>query len=96
MKKIPCLAQYQGSKRLLSKQILCFFPKEVGTLFDPFCGLGSITIASAEAGIAKHYVMNDLNESVSDLLKSCIDNPTELCKEYEDIWDGQFDFPSDR
>ena len=35
---IPHIVQYQGSKRLLAKQILNYIPHKFNRYIEPFCG----------------------------------------------------------
>ena len=90
MKKIPHLVQYQGSKRNLAPQILHFFPKNFfGRLIEPFAGSAAITIACAVENKAEHFLVNDLNRPLIELLKLVIDDPKYTAKKYREIWTDQ-------
>lgn len=87
--KIPHPIQYQGSKRNLAPIILRYLPKKIERIVEPFAGTGAISIASASAGIAKKYWLNDYNKSLSQLLKLIINQAEELSDFYEKLWNEQ-------
>jgi DNA adenine methylase len=89
MKKMPHLVQYQGSKRNLASQILYFFPSAFGRLIEPFAGSAAITIACASENKAEHFLINDLNKPLIDLLKLVIEEPEYTIKKYRAIWMDQ-------
>ena len=79
---VPHIVQYQGSKRILAPQILPYMPRRFGRLIEPFAGMAAITIATAKAGRAGHYVVNDLNKPLVDVLQSVIETPKTLIEDY--------------
>lgn len=89
MKRIPHLVQYQGSKRNLASQILHFFPNAFRRLIEPFAGSAAITIACASENKAEHFLINDLNKPLVDLLKFVIEEPEYTAKKYREIWTDQ-------
>jgi hypothetical protein len=90
--RVPHLAQYQGSKRLLAPQILQFMPRTIKRLIEPFAGMAAITIAAA----AEQYHVNDINSAVVLALQTAIETPGVLIREYTEIWKKQFDYPGTR
>jgi DNA adenine methylase len=86
MKKIPHLVQYQGSKRNLASKILNFMPNTFGRLIEPFAGSAAITIACASENRSEHFLVNDLNKPLIDLLKLVIEEPEYTSKKYKEIW----------
>ena len=88
--KTPHIVQYQGSKRILAPQILQYMPHKFKRLLEPFSGMAAVSIAVAVEKRAERYIINDLNEPIIKLLKSVVETPSELIKEYEAIWSGQF------
>lgn len=88
----PHIVQYQGSKRLLSPQILQYMPARFGRLIEPFAGMAAITIATAKEGRADAYVVNDLNGPLVEILRSAIETPSELLADYSRVWKEQFSF----
>ena len=89
---VPHIVQYQGSKRILAPQILPYMPRRFGRLIEPFAGMAAITIATAKAGRAGHYVVNDLNKPLVDVLQSVIETPKTLIEDYTRVWSEQFSY----
>lgn len=89
---VPHIVQYQGSKRLLAPQILCYLPKKFNRLVEPFAGMAAITIAVAKQERAREYLINDLNGPLVDVLKSAIETPSELLSSYSAVWNEQFTY----
>ncbi len=83
---VPHPFPYQGSKRGIAKYILPYFPSDARCLFEPFCGAGAVSIAAAAHGLAKKFVLNDLNKPLMDLWVEIIERPSALCDEYEKQW----------
>lgn len=92
--KAPHLVQYQGSKRKLASQILQYMPNHFDRLIEPFSGMAAVSIATAIERRTNSYVINDLNKPLVSLLKEAIENPSELIKEYRNIWNEQFSYGS--
>lgn len=86
----PHIVQYQGSKRILAPQILRFMPRVFERLVEPFAGMAAITIAVARQERAAHYVINDLNKPLVDVLQSAIETPSDLVSSYAAVWNEQF------
>lgn len=95
MSVLPHPIQYQGSKRNLASRILEYFPDDVQTLFEPFAGSAAITIAAAAQGLAKNFVINDLNQPLSKLLQRIVENPQATADSYAGVWAQQGDNPLD-
>lgn len=87
--KLPHPIPYQGSKRNLADQILSYFPDNFDRLIEPFAGSTAITIASAYYFKANRFIINDINEPLTQLWDSIINNPKSIIKSYHDIWHGQ-------
>ena len=87
--KLPHPIPYQGSKRNLADQILRYFPDNFDRLIEPFAGSAAITIASAYYFKAPHFIINDINEPLTQLWDGIINNPKTIIKHYFDIWHGQ-------
>src|SRR6266540_7496336 len=87
--KVPHPIPYQGSKRKLAAQILAFFPQGINTLMEPFAGSAALTLAAAARGLARRYLINDLNEALMELWGTIIQEPQKLAKQYEGIWKSQ-------
>lgn len=77
VKKSPIF--YMGNKeRLIKKGLLELFPKEIGTLIEPFCGSGVVSINVK----ANKYLMNDNNQDVIGLLNLFKENNEEQIIEH--------------
>jgi DNA adenine methylase len=87
--KLPHPIPYQGSKRNLADQILRYFPDNFDRLIEPFAGSAAITIASAYYFKSNHFIINDINEPLTQLWDGIINNPKTIIKHYFDIWHGQ-------
>ena len=88
----PHIVQYQGSKRNLAPQILQYIPKRFNRLIEPFAGMAAITIAVAKQRRADHYLLNDLNEPLVNVLKECIKHPQRLIDDYTRVWSEQLTY----
>lgn len=92
MAKTPHLVQYQGSKRNLAAQILPYMPWRFERMIEPFAGSAAVTIAVASDNRATQYLINDINEPLINLLKTCVDSPEWLANAYAELWQQQFHF----
>lgn len=90
---IPHPIPYQGSKRNLANDILRYFPMNVETLYEPFAGSAAISLAAAAQKKAGRFHINDLNKPLIDLWRVIVNAPDKLAKEYEALWQAQFDDP---
>ena len=91
--KLPHPFPYQGSKRNIAPKILKFFPEKIERLIEPFAGSAAISIASAYHGLSKHFIINDLNKPLVDLLRMIVEHPIEIANLYEKLWNEQLDNP---
>jgi DNA adenine methylase len=91
MKTLPHPIQYQGSKRHLADIILRYFPQKIDCLIEPFAGSAAISIATSARRLAKHYLINDLNKPLAELLKLIVEEPEELSEAYENLWNVRDD-----
>ena len=85
---------YQGSKRRLAPAILSFFPRNVCTLFEPFCGSAALSLAAAHDNRAQRFVLNDSLVSLTGIWQAIVSDPQELADNYERIWEGQHTDPN--
>ena len=86
---IPHPIPYQGSKRKLAAQILGFFPQDIHMLIEPFAGSAALTLAAAARGLARCYLINDLNHALMDLWRMILREPGQLAQQYEAVWNAQ-------
>lgn len=79
--------KWSGSKRSQAEKILTFFPKEIDTYYEPFCGGASVLRRLLDSDIqAKHYVCSDLNSGLIDLWNEIINNPLKVSAYYKKLW----------
>jgi DNA adenine methylase len=83
---VPHPFPYQGSKRGIARYILPYLPDDVRCLIEPFCGAGAVSIAAAAHGLARQFILNDLNKPLMDLWSEILECPSTLCDEYERQW----------
>ena len=89
--KVPHLVQYQGSKRVIAPEIVCFFPNKFDRLVEPFSGTCSISILAALENRCNNFWVNDINEPLIRLMEECVNDPKKLICTYSTIWEGQFE-----
>ncbi len=83
---VPHPFPYQGSKRGIAKDILQHVPGDVQCLIEPFCGAGAVSLAVAANGLAKRFVLNDINEPLMKLWVEILERPHLLADHYETLW----------
>ena len=79
--------KWSGSKRSQAENILKYFPKEMNTYYEPFCGGSSLLRRLLESGIkVNHYICSDLNMDLINLWNVIKNNPEKLSKHYSLLW----------
>lgn len=79
--------KWSGSKRSQAEKILTFFPKEIDSYYEPFCGGASVLRRLLDSDIrVKHYICSDLNSGLIDLWNEIINNPLEVSSYYKKLW----------
>lgn len=79
--------KWSGSKRSQCQNIIKYFPKEVNTYYEPFCGGASVLRGLLESDIkVKQYVCSDLNEGLIELWKLIKEDPVSVSNHYEKLW----------
>ena len=86
---IPQPFPYQGSKRRIASHILPHIPADTRVLIEPFCGSSAVSIAAAANGLARSFVLNDLNPSLMDLWRAILEKPAHLLAGYSRLWNEQ-------
>lgn len=87
--RIPHPIPYQGSKRQIAHHILAYFPREIGTLVEPFAGSAAVSIAAACYGKASYFHLNDINSPLMALWQEIINDPKGIAASYEKLWREQ-------
>jgi DNA adenine methylase len=80
---------YQGSKRRLAPRVLAYVPRDVDTLFEPFCGSAAISLAVARDGRARRVVLGDSLLPLCALWQRVLDEPDALADDYQALWCAQ-------
>ena len=82
------IIKWSGSKRIQSEQIISYFPKYMGTYYEPFCGGCSVLyqLMVSDEKFARDFVCSDTNPDLIDLWNVVKDNPEELFDEYSKMW----------
>ena len=76
--------KWSGSKRSQVKEILQFFPKEIDTYYEPFCGGASVLRGLLDSDIeVNRYVCSDISDPLISLWKKIKDDPFEICQYWE-------------
>ena len=85
--KFQPVIKWSGSKRSQANDIISYFPKEISTYYEPFCGGASILRALLDSDIkVHHYVASDLNKDLIDLFLAIKNTPNEVYEHYSDLW----------
>ena len=79
--------KWSGSKRSQAYEILKYFPKEMDTYLEPFCGGASVLRALLESEIkVGQYVCSDINKDLINLWNTVKHNPKTVFDCYEARW----------
>ena len=79
--------KWSGSKRSQANEIIKYFPKEIDTYYEPFCGGASVLRALLESEIrVNKYVCSDLNNGLIELWNKIKYSPNEVADHYEKLW----------
>lgn len=81
--------KWTGSKRSQALEILKFFPKEINTYYEPFCGGASVlrrVLSNTNIKVEK-YICSDINYDLIQLWNQIKLNPLELTKHYKILWE---------
>jgi DNA adenine methylase len=86
---IPQAFPYQGSKRKQAPIIVACVPNGTRRLVEPFAGSGAISVATAWAGRASAFWLNDTHAALMALWRRIIDEPDALAEDYRKLWGEQ-------
>lgn len=79
--------KWSGSKRSQAQQILNYFPNEINTYYEPFCGGCSVLKRLLDSNIkVNRYVCSDLNQDLINLWLMIKSSPIHLAEVYEKLW----------
>jgi len=87
MLKFQPIIKWSGSKRSQCEEILSYFPKNIETYYEPFCGGCSMLMGLLNSDISvKRYVCSDLNEDLIKLWNNIKHAPEAVYSMYETLW----------
>lgn len=87
MKTFQPAIKWSGSKRSQAQNIVSFFPREIDTYYEPFCGSCSVLRTMFETDIkVKKYICSDINVTLISLWMLIKDNPQLIITEYKKLW----------
>lgn len=77
--------KWTGSKRSQAEEILKYFPKEIDTYYEPFCGGCSVLrrLLSNNEIIVNRYIISDINKDLIALWNMIKDDPDYLIESYK-------------
>lgn len=82
------LVKWIGSKRGQSEEILKYFPENIDTYYEPFCGGCSVAyqLLSSDTHFVNKVVCSDINGDLIDLWKTLQTDSDGIYKQYERMW----------
>ncbi len=85
--KFEPIIKWTGSKRALSEQIIKYFPKNIQTYYEPFCGSCSILFQLLHSDIkVEKYICGDVNKDLIDFFVAVKNEPQLIFEEYKVRW----------
>ena len=79
--------KWSGSKRSQAENILTYFPREIDTYYEPFCGGASVLRRLLSSDIkVNRYVCSDLNGDLINLWNEIINHPEQVASHYKKLW----------
>lgn len=85
--KFQPVIKWSGSKRVLSEEIISYFPKQINTYYEPFCGSCSVLFQLLHSNIkVKNYICSDINKELIDYFNLVKNNPNSIYNEYKSRW----------
>lgn len=80
--------KWSGSKRSQANEIIKYFPKEINTYYEPFCGGCSMLMALLRSNIkVKNYICSDINTDLINLWESIKLRPDIVYQHYKMLWE---------
>lgn len=79
--------KWSGSKRSQASKIIQHMPKEIDTLYEPFCGGCNVSFRAVHSDIKINKIIcSDINKDLIDLWNEIKNNPTKLLEDYTKMW----------
>lgn len=88
MNQFDPVIKWSGSKRSQAAEIIKYFPKEIATYYEPFCGGCSMLkrLLSSDIKVGK-FICSDLNGDLISLWNKIKSNPREVSNHYTELWE---------
>ncbi len=88
MNQFDPVIKWSGSKRSQADEIIKYFPKEIASYYEPFCGGCSMLkrLLSSDIKVGK-FICSDLNGDLISLWNKIKDNPREVSDHYTELWE---------
>lgn len=88
----PCI-KWSGSKRSQAKKILEYFPRQIETYYEPFCGGASVFRALVDSDIkVKRFALSDSNPHLINLWQRIKTFPKMVSDRYRELWNEMHDY----
>jgi DNA adenine methylase len=85
--KFQPIIKWSGSKRSQAKEIIQYFPQQIDTYYEPFCGGCSMMRMLLDSDISvKKIVCSDLNGDLISLWNKIKNCPDEIMSQYKKMW----------
>lgn len=85
--KFQPVIKWSGSKRSQCDEILGYFPLEIDTYYEPFCGGCSLLMGLINSDIlVKRYVCSDINGDLISLWNKINESPDKVYDSYVSLW----------
>lgn len=82
------IIKWSGSKRSQAHDIVSYFPSEIDTYYEPFCGGASVLRELLESDIkVNEYVCSDINNGLIELWKVIQVDPYSVAHVYKEFWE---------
>ena len=79
--------KWSGSKRSQAHEILKYFPKEIDTYYEPFCGGASMLRQLIDSNIkVNNYICSDINNDLISLWNLIKSDPYSIYNHYLELW----------
>ena len=93
------LIKWTGSKRSQAKEIIKFFPKNIDTFYECFCGSCAVTFELLKEIYlgnikCKHIICSDINSDLISLYNNFLFNNDELFNYYENLFNNLISYNS--
>lgn len=88
MSKFQPVIKWSGSKRSQSDEIVKYFPDEIDTYYEPFCGGCSMLRTLLDSDInVNRFVCSDINEDLIKLWNTIKMAPESVYATYKTLWE---------